>query len=525
MLSFGRYLRCTGYFVCGLVLAGGILGTQVSDAATYDVATTGSDMNPGTEAAPWKTLKKAAAAVQAGDTVRIHAGDYFVGTTWRINRPGTPGNPITYRAYGDGEVRITNATILPSVSWTHLKESIYYTQITSSAPSVFQNSIPLHAPGDQAKIYSVDDMIPNSFYISGTTLYVWLEDGSDPKDSVMRVSPGHVVSLYDCHYTVFDGLTVEYGFNGFKDQGKATHHITYRNNTIRSIRSQGIQPTPADAVIEYNLFQKIGVNKFTHGIYTSKSGIIIRHNVFEEIAGAGIHLYAGSKLGGGNYQMYGNVFRKPRMMTFPTSGNRYYTDVIAWEEGNNSIYNNVFYGEGKRRAISLNSPNNRVYNNTFVGSVNPIEFYAGKAGNRVFNNIFTTTGSSRFLTWPANAGSQTLDHNIYFNTSGAPRWQKDGTTYTDFSAYQAAAGETHSLYGDPQLVAANNFHLQAGSSAVNAGTSLPEVPQDFECTPRPQGSAWDIGADEFGPPGSNCSAPPDSGAMPAPMKPQIVGGN
>jgi hypothetical protein len=525
MFRTGRCLRCIGYFVCGLVLAGGILGTQVSDAATYYVATNGGDSYPGTEAQPWKTLQKAAASVQAGDTVRIRAGDYFVGTTWKVNRAGTPENPITYRAYGDGEVRITNSTILPSGSWAHLKDRIYFMQTTLPASSVFQNGIPLHQPGDRARIKSMDAMIPNSFYISGSMLYVWLDDGSDPKNSVMRVSPGHVVSLYDSHYTVFDGLTVEYGDNGFKDQGKATHHITYRNNTVRSMRSQGIQPTPANAVIEYNLFQKIGVNKFTHGIYTSKPGIIIRHNVFEEIAGAGIHLYAGSTLGGGNYQVYGNVFRKPRMMTFPTSGNRYSTDVVAWEEGGNRIYNNVFYGEGKRRGISLNSPNNLVYHNTFVGSANPLQFYAGKPGNRIFNNIFKNTNSSGFLTWPADAGSQTLDYNIYFNTSGTPRWQKNGATYTDFSAYQAAAGETHSLYGDPQLVAADNFHLQAGSVAINAGTSLSEVSQDFECTPRPQGSAWDIGADELGPPGSNCSAPLNSGAgagalLPAPKTPR-----
>jgi len=500
-----------------------MLGTQVSDAATYYVATNGSDSNSGTEAQPWETLQKAAASVQAGDTVRIRAGDYFVGKTWTVRRAGTAENPITYRAYGDGEVRITNSKILPSSSWTHLRDSIYSTPITPPALSVFQNSIPLHPSGDQAHIYSVDEMIPNSFYISGTTLYAWLEDGSHPKNSVMRVSPDHVVSLRDCHYTVFDGLTVEYGFNGFKDQGTTTHHITYRNNTIRSVRSQGIQPTPANAVIEYNLFQKIGVNKFTHGIYTSKPGIIIRHNVFEEIAGAGIHLYAGSTLGGGNYQIYGNVFRKPRMMTFPTSGNRYYTDVIAWEEGSNRLYNNVFYGEGKRGGISLNSPNNQVYNNTLVGSLLPLQFYAGKPGNRVFNNIITTTGSSRFLTWPADAGAQTLDYNIYFNTSGTPSWQKNGTTYSGFSAYQAAAGETHSLYGDPQLVAANNFHLQPGSSAINAGTPLPEVPQDFECTPRPQGSAYDIGADELGTPGSNCSAPPAGAPFPAPMKLRIIG--
>jgi hypothetical protein len=44
-------------------------------------------------------------------------------------------------------------------------------------------------------------MIPNSFYVSGQTLYAWLEDGSDPKNSVMRAAPGHVISLHDCHYS------------------------------------------------------------------------------------------------------------------------------------------------------------------------------------------------------------------------------------------------------------------------------------------------------------------------------------
>jgi len=97
---------------------------------------------------------------------------------------------------------------------------------------------------------SPNDLIPNSFFVANKTLYVWLADGSDPKDSVMRVAPGHVVSLYDCHHTIFDGLTVEYGFNGFKDQGKTTHHITIRNCTIRSISSQGIQPVAKDCVIE-----------------------------------------------------------------------------------------------------------------------------------------------------------------------------------------------------------------------------------------------------------------------------------
>lgn len=195
------------------------LATSVPSASakTYCVAPGGDDSQAGTESQPWKTLRKAAAAVQPGDTVRIKAGDYFVGPTWIVNRAGTAERPITYRAFGDGEVRITGSSLLPPEKWTRVKGSIYSAPIDQPVMAVFQGAYPLHGPGDRGKIFSVDDMIPNSFYVSGTTLYVWLADGADPKNSTMRAAPGHVVSLYDCHHTVFDGLTVEYGFNGIKN--------------------------------------------------------------------------------------------------------------------------------------------------------------------------------------------------------------------------------------------------------------------------------------------------------------------
>jgi hypothetical protein len=48
-----------------------LLAAQASHAANYYVATTGNDTNAGTEAAPFKTIQKAANIVNAGDTVYI----------------------------------------------------------------------------------------------------------------------------------------------------------------------------------------------------------------------------------------------------------------------------------------------------------------------------------------------------------------------------------------------------------------------------------------------------------------------
>ena len=107
MLSIGRYLRCTGYFVCGLVLASGILGAQVSDAATYYVATTGSDSNPGTEANPFQTLNKGVTVLKPGDTLYLRGGIYAEslrnkiagGTSWSapVKVAAFPGESVTLK--------------------------------------------------------------------------------------------------------------------------------------------------------------------------------------------------------------------------------------------------------------------------------------------------------------------------------------------------------------------------------------------------------------------------------------------
>lgn len=473
---------------------------QVVPAATYHVSPGGSDAAPGSEARPWKTLSKAAASVAPGDTVLIGTGEYFVGPTWRVSKAGTEERPITYRSAQPGQARITSASVLPADGWTHVKGAIYSTPAPKGVMCVFHGDLPLHHPGERAKIFSVDDLIPNSFYVADKkTLYVWLADGSHPKDSLMRAAPGHVVSLYDCHYSILDGLVVEYGFNGIKDQGKRTHHITIRNCTIRSISSQGIQPVAQDCVIEGNLFQKIGTNKYEHGIYGSKVGTIIRRNVFEEISGAGVHQYNGNSPAGGNCEISGNIFRKPRKMTVRQSGppkDRYYLDIIAWGQGGNRIFNNVFYGEGKRGGISLNSVDNRVYHNTFIDSTWAIGFHAGKGGNRVMNNLMVNSGGS-FLVWPVRAMPQTLDYNLYWPSRQAGQWQRDGTSHHDFAAYRKASGEAHSICADPVLSGPADARPRAGSKAVDAGTALEEVRADFEGVARPQGAAPDIGAYEL----------------------------
>jgi len=76
---------------CLLLLAG---GGSTAFAATYYVAKTGNDGNPGTQTQPWLTVQRAANVIVAGDTVNISAGSY--GEMVTASKNGTSGAPIVF---------------------------------------------------------------------------------------------------------------------------------------------------------------------------------------------------------------------------------------------------------------------------------------------------------------------------------------------------------------------------------------------------------------------------------------------
>lgn len=59
---------------------------QVANAATFYVSTTGSDSNPGSQAAPFATVSKAITASSNGDTVVIMDGTYTYSTTLTVDK-------------------------------------------------------------------------------------------------------------------------------------------------------------------------------------------------------------------------------------------------------------------------------------------------------------------------------------------------------------------------------------------------------------------------------------------------------
>ena len=87
-----------------MFLTGGVLSSSAATAATYYVATTGSDANPGSQARPFQTLNKGVSMLQAGDTLSIRGGTYTSGHFGQRGTGTMPSgtswtNAITIAAY------------------------------------------------------------------------------------------------------------------------------------------------------------------------------------------------------------------------------------------------------------------------------------------------------------------------------------------------------------------------------------------------------------------------------------------
>ncbi len=81
-----------------LVLFLGFYGFNLP-AQPYYVALNGSDLNPGTLAAPFRTLNKAIGLVQPGETIFLRGGTYPLSASVIITSSGKPGAMISLHAY------------------------------------------------------------------------------------------------------------------------------------------------------------------------------------------------------------------------------------------------------------------------------------------------------------------------------------------------------------------------------------------------------------------------------------------
>lgn len=177
-----------------------------------------------------------------------------------------------------------------------------------------------------------------------------------------------------------------------------------------------------------------------------------------------------------------------------------------------TFINNIFVSKSKRPTwVPLN------IGNESCSSTYPIE------NVKIFNNTFAAmpdaVGSRALLLRCIDGIS--IKNNLFYNFGGSSQGYIDkASSVTNWIIANNAVSKTSGTIGvypgdtwvaDPKITSltGSNFHLTAGSPLIDTGETIAEVMVDFEGDSRPQGSRYDIGADEYRNGGGPTPSPTD----------------
>jgi len=415
----------------GILFAAVIVGlvTGISFGTTYYVSTSGNDNNNGSSGSPWRTLQKAANTMVAGDTTIVLNGTY-AGFRQTDSHTGSSGHVTTIKAQNIGGVTL-NA----------LGGSQKHNGIVELEGKWDSGSTPM-------AYWTVD-----GFIVNGNSTY-----------RAIDIRNTNHVTIQNCtaHHSKASSSSVATGiFSSFSDYQLVKSCTSYSNTE--------------------------------HGIYTSNSADngTITQNLLYSNASLGHHMNGDASMGGDG-QMTGWLVERN---TSYSNVNGFDGDGVSsttWK--NNLAYNNSSKAQQMTKVDGTSNPSSdRIVNNTYVtpvGGYYVLNFAAGSGSagtnNVIENNILfhmdvnnTNRGGLDYVS--AWISTLTSDYNLcnrFAVNDNATRytlaqWQaaysKDmhSVTNTDINAIFSAPGS-------------NNYHLKAGSPAIDHGTTLADVTNDHD---------------------------------------------
>jgi len=254
------------------------------------------DHNPGTPDAPWKTIGRAAATVQAGDTVLIRSGVYREKVT--VEGSGTAEKPIRFVADRAANVVITGADVLSdwtreegpdpifSTPWPHVfigwnpsraHPDDDYHRLIGRAEQVFVQGYPLR------QVLRREQLGRGTFFVdeAAKRLIVWSDSNADLPKVRVEASTRPVLWESRGEHIHVRGLRFRYAAN--PAQGGAA--VFGRNSVVEDciferMNSIGATFTGEHIVVRRCLFQDNGQMGFSaNGAhYLWFTGCVVRNN-------------------------------------------------------------------------------------------------------------------------------------------------------------------------------------------------------------------------------------------------------
>jgi len=390
------------------------------EAATYYVAKSNpaaSDSNVGTEAAPWKTIQKAANTLIAGDTVYVKAGIYqelYTGfpTSYtpaiKPQNSGQLGQYITYMAYPGDSVIIDQ----------QYQGGIFYIEKSFIRISGFE--------------------MRNGWggiVTSGAASNIIIEN-----NNIHHMDAGHGANNGGIYFT-------------------PCSYCQVRNNSIHDIfvngtNTQFIDGANSSGVHSYNMeYITIENNEFYNlynGVFHKSSsgnkGALIKANLFHDLHKAIFYDVQGSGDDPHiNQEVTGNIIYNVKS-GISLAAHSY--DTNGRVNDGFKVWNNVIIASDGGIGVN-NATNVEIYNNIIVG---PTKYAGFATQDGVLFNYF--------------------DNNLYSNIT---QWATDlyiaglEKYYNNFTAWQAGSGfDANSLNENPNFVnaATHDYHIKTGSAVV-----------------------------------------------------------
>lgn len=419
---------------------------------SYYVAPNGDDGDPGTETRPWRSIQKAADTLVAGDTVYIKAGTYREAVVPRNS--GSAGQYITYAAY-PGDTVILDGSGIVLDEWAGLitlfdKAYIRITGLTIQNAGPSRNNAGILLDGSRHILIERN----RTYNTASSGIGVW--NGED------ILIDGNEVELA-CNDGEQECITVA-GTRGFEVRNNHVHH---GGSSTRGGEGIDLKDGSSEGLVYGNHvhdMQRVGIyvdawDKYTHHI-------AVYNNIVHDVAASGMQL--ASEMGGRleNIQIYNNVAYHNKWVGIAVSACCPEAEAHPMKEI--AIINNTLYNNGWE---------------SWGGGIG-VEENADIQALTIRNNICSRNLYFQIAVDPAVPSEQvTVDHNLI-----------DGYRGTEGEIY----GADH-VEGDPAFVnpTAADFHLRAGSPAIDKGSALKAPADDYDGDVRPQGGGHDIGADEY----------------------------
>jgi hypothetical protein len=518
-----------------------LLAAAPARAATYYVATSGSDSNPGSDAEPWGSLYQACNTATAGDTVYVRGGTYngadHPGVGLLHDCGGSSHVPIRFVAHDRTPVTFANYKTLTGWQPYDEEKGIYFTDIgllirelgppasaitwanvagqgwtALTGPRYFGGRTVPHAPSTPS---APSTMQRGQTLLLDDTLYIRLFNGKDPTDAVVRLPWGYGIHLYGAHDVVLDGINVSFALVGYQIEPDGRAEAT--NNVLRDADigyvTDGVSAAAANVSVIGMSIHDAGTTKYEHGVYASKDGLIVSNSTFSRISGAPVHCNPACD----HATISSNFMHSPRPYAWVENGvvtYPYYSAITLSHSRYVAVINNLIvgpfeYGVAVTGAVAEHDQffNNTLYLTSRYGK--GLSFANAHRGMHIINNVVVAHGAffeeTCYTTKEPYCGTvaPVIDHNTYYG-DGLWVWQR--TVLSTLPAWKSASGAVEDEEDDPGFTSPTgsnpepgDFGLTSASSCVDSGDTLPAVPKDFTGLSRPQGAAYDRGAFELKP--------------------------